>query len=74
MTLFIKKFISKRRPFKGDKKEWPRSKKVCYNYGKSGHFIAQCLYEKQEEDNEKKKKLNKGYKKDKKFTKKKLYG
>jgi hypothetical protein len=38
------------------------------------HFIAQCLYEKQEEDNEKKKKLNKGYKKDKKFTKKKLYG
>jgi hypothetical protein len=47
---------------------------VCYNYGKSGHFIAQCLYEKQEEDNEKKKKLNKGYKKDKKFTKKKLYG
>jgi methionyl-tRNA synthetase len=42
-TLFIKKFnkyMSKRRPFKGDKKERTRSKKVCYNCGKSGHFIA----------------------------------
>jgi hypothetical protein len=77
MTLFIKKFnkyISKRRPFKGDKKERPRSKRVCYNCGKNGHFIAQCPYEKKEEDNEKKKKLDKGYKKDKKFTKKKSYG
>jgi hypothetical protein len=77
MTLFIKKFnkyISKRRPFKGDKKERPRSKRVCYNCGKNGHFITQCPYEKKEEDNEKKKKLDKGYKKDKKFTKKKSYG
>jgi hypothetical protein len=76
MAVFIKKlnkFIHKRRPFKGDKKERPRSKRVCYNCGKNGHFIAQCPYEKKEEDNEKKKKFDKGYKKDKKFTKKKPY-
>jgi hypothetical protein len=77
MALFIqklKKFISKRRPFKGDKKERPRSNRVCYNFGKNGHFIAQCPYEKREEDNEKKKKFDKSYKKDKKFTKMKPYG
>jgi hypothetical protein len=74
MALFIKKFISKRRSFKGDRKERPKSKRVSYNCGKSGHFIAQCPYEKKEEENEKKKKLDKGYKKDKKFRKKKSYG
>jgi predicted amidophosphoribosyltransferase len=77
MALFIKKFnkyISKRRPFMGDKKERSRSKMVCYNCGKNRHFIAQCPYEKKEVDHEKKKKLDKGYKKDKKFTKKKPYG
>jgi hypothetical protein len=26
---------------------------VCYNCGKNGHFIAQCPYERKEEDNEK---------------------
>jgi hypothetical protein len=44
MTLFIKKFnkfISKRRPFKEDWKEKAISKKVCYNCGKSEHFITQ---------------------------------
>jgi hypothetical protein len=59
MTLFIKKFnkyISKRRPFKGDKKEKTRSKRVCYNYGKNEHFITQCLYERKDGDNDKKKK------------------
>jgi hypothetical protein len=77
MVLFIKKFnkfISKRRPFKGDRKEKPRSKRACYNCGKSGHFIAQCPYERKEEDNDKKKKFDKSYKKDKKFMKKKPYG
>jgi hypothetical protein len=77
MTLFIKKFnkfISKRRPFKGDRKEKTMSKKVCYNYGKNGHFIAQCPYERKDEDNDKKRKIDKSYKKDKKITKKKLYG
>jgi hypothetical protein len=76
MALFIKKFnkfISKRRPFRGDKKEKPRSKRVCYNCGKSGHFIAQCPYERKDEDNNKKKKFDKGYTKDKKFTQKKPY-
>jgi hypothetical protein len=60
MALFIKKFnkyISKRRYFKGDKKEKTRSKRVCYNCGKSGHFIAQCQHERKDEDNEKKKEI-----------------
>jgi hypothetical protein len=68
MTLFIKKFnkfINKRRPYKGERKEKSRSKRVCYNCGKNVHFITQCSYERKEEDNGKKKKLDKGYKKDK---------
>jgi hypothetical protein len=43
MTLFIKKFnkfVKKRRPYKGERKEKPRSKRVCYNCGKNEHFIA----------------------------------
>jgi hypothetical protein len=77
MTLFIKKFkkyISKRRHFKGDKKEKIRTKRVCYNCGKNGHFIAQCPYERKDVNNDKKKKKDKSNKKDKKFTKKKPYG
>jgi hypothetical protein len=77
MALFIKKFnkfISKRRPFMGDRKEKTISKRLCYNYGKNGYFIAQCPYERKEEDNDKKKKFHKSYKKDKKFIKKKPYG
>jgi hypothetical protein len=38
MDLFIKKFnnfINKRKPFKGDRKEKTRLKRVCYNCGKS---------------------------------------
>jgi hypothetical protein len=71
MTLFIKKFnkfIKKRRAYKGESKEKLRSKKMCYNYSKNGHFIAQCPYERKEEDNDKRKKFDKGYKKDKKYT------
>jgi hypothetical protein len=77
MALFIKKFnkfINKRRPYKGEKKEKRMSKRVCYNYGKNEDFIAQCPYERKEEDNDKIKKFDKGYKKDKKYTKKKPYG
>jgi hypothetical protein len=51
MTLFIKKFnkfIKRRRPYKGERKEKARSKRVCYNYGKNEHFIAQCPYERKE--------------------------
>jgi hypothetical protein len=47
---------------------------VCYNYGKNGHFIAQCPYERKKEDNDKRNKFDKGYKKGKKYTKKKPYG
>jgi hypothetical protein len=68
MALFIKKFnkcISKRRPFKGDKKEKTRSKRVHYNCGNNGYFITQCPYERKEEDNDKKKKKDKSYQKDK---------
>jgi hypothetical protein len=77
MTIFIKKFnkcMSKRRPLKGDKKERTRSKRVCYNCSKNGHFIAQCPYESKEEDDDKKKKKDKSYNKDNKFFKKKSYG
>jgi uncharacterized FlaG/YvyC family protein len=48
VALFIKKFnkfIKKIRPYKGEMKEKSRSKRVCYNYGKNEHFIAQCPYE-----------------------------
>jgi hypothetical protein len=77
MDLFINKFnkfIKNRRPYKGERKEKPKSKRVCYNYDKNRHFIAQCPYERYEEDNDKRKKFDKGYKKDKKYTKNKLYG
>jgi hypothetical protein len=77
MALFIKKFnkfIKKRRPYKGERKEKPRSKRVCYNCGKIGHFIAQCPYERKEKHNDKRKKFDKDYKKDKKYSKKKPYG
>jgi hypothetical protein len=47
---------------------------VCYNYDKNMHFIAQCPYERKKEDNYKRKKFDKSYKKDKKYTKKKSYG
>jgi hypothetical protein len=76
MTRFIKKFnkfISKRRHFKGNRKEKTRSKRVCYNCGKNEHFIAQCPYERKDEDNDKKKMIDKSYKNDKKFTKKEPY-
>jgi hypothetical protein len=68
VALFIKKFdkfTKKRRPYKGERKEKSRSKRVCYNCSKNGHFIAQCLYERKEEDNNKRKMFDTGYKKDK---------
>jgi hypothetical protein len=77
MTLFIKKFnkfIKKRIPYKGERKEKLMSKRVCYNYGKNEQFNAQCPYEMKKEDNDNRKKFDKGYKKDKKYTKKKPYG
>jgi hypothetical protein len=61
VALFIKKinkFIKKRRPYKGERKEKPRLKRVCCNYGKNENFIAQCPYERKEEDNNKRKKFD----------------
>jgi hypothetical protein len=55
-------------------KEKSKSKRVYYNCGKNEHFIAQCPYERKEEGNDKRKKFNKGYKKDKKYNKNKSYG
>jgi hypothetical protein len=66
MTLFIKKFnkyIKIRRPYKGDRKEKSKSNRVCYNCHKNSHFIAQCSYERREEDNDKKKSLTKATRK-----------
>jgi hypothetical protein len=59
MKMKFNKFIKKRRPYKGERKEEPRSKRVCYNCGKNGHFIVQCPYERKEEGNEKRKKFDK---------------
>jgi hypothetical protein len=75
VTLFIKKFnkyMSNRRSFKRGKKERTRSKRVCYNCGKSGYFIAQYPYERREEDDDKKKKMEKSYMKNNKFLKRRL--
>jgi hypothetical protein len=65
---------SRREDFTREKGKRSKIKDVCYNCGKNEHFIAQCSYERKEEDNDKRKKFNKGYKKDKKYTKKKPYG
>jgi hypothetical protein len=43
VALFIKKFnkfIKKKMPYKGERKEKPMSKRMCYNYDKNQHFIA----------------------------------
>jgi hypothetical protein len=61
MALFIIRFfkvMGKQKFFKGDKKGKYKSKakRACYNYGKYGHYIANCPYEHREEDDDKKKK------------------
>jgi hypothetical protein len=70
--------MAKRRALKENKGEKPRSrsKRVCYNCGKNGHFIAQCPYERREEGENNNKKKDKIYTKDKKdkYYKKKSYG
>jgi hypothetical protein len=66
MTLIIKSFrqILKQRRGKDYK---PRSKRVCYRCGKSGHFIAKCPYssesDRDEDKNGKKKEKKRFYKK-----------
>jgi hypothetical protein len=59
MALIIKSFqqILKQRKGKDYK---PRSKRVCYKCGKSGHFIAKCSYTCDRDDDKKgKKKMDK---------------
>jgi hypothetical protein len=68
MTLIIKSFhqILKQRKGKDYK---PRSKRVCYMCGKSGHFIAKCLYT-SDSDRDDDKKGNKKMEKKKSYKKK----
>jgi hypothetical protein len=80
MALFIRRFskmMVKQKFFKEDKKDKFKSmtKRACYNYGKYDHYIANCPYERREEDDdkEKEKKKEKSYKKDKHYNKK-TYG
>lgn len=50
MTLFIKSFKQIMRVQKDKGKYYkPQSKKNCYNYGKSGHFIVNCQGRKERE-------------------------
>jgi hypothetical protein len=65
MALFTKKFkkyMKKTKLSKGDKKFKSVTKRTCYNCGKHGHFIANCPFERTDNDDDKKK--NKPYKKD----------
>jgi hypothetical protein len=79
MALFIRRFsklMSKQKLFKGNKKDKFKSKtkRACYNFGKYGHYIAKCPYERREKDDDKrKKKKEKSYKKYMHY-KKKAYG
>jgi hypothetical protein len=78
MTLFMKKFkkyIKKKKLKKGDKKLKTTIKRTYYNYGKHGHFIANCPFERRNNSDDKKKykpyKKDKGYKGSNKLYKKK---
>jgi hypothetical protein len=57
MFLIIKSFRQIFKQRKGNDYK-PRSKRVCYRCGKSGHFIAKCLYtsDSDKDDNKKRKK------------------
>jgi hypothetical protein len=60
MALFMKKFkkyMNKKKFSKGDKKFNKKSttKRICYNYGKHGHFIANYPFEHRGDDDDKKK-------------------
>jgi hypothetical protein len=73
MALFIRRFskmMNKQKFFKGDKKDKlkTRTNRVCYNYGKYGHYIANCPHERRDEEDDKKKKEEENrYKKDKHY-------
>jgi hypothetical protein len=72
MALFMKKFkkcMNKKKFSNGDNKFNTKSttKRICYNYGKYGHFIANCPFERRDDDDDKKK--SKFYKKDNDYKK-----
>jgi hypothetical protein len=81
MTLFMRKFkkyMNKKKFSKGDKKFNTKSttKSICYNCDKHGHFIANCPFERRDDNDDKKSKF---YKKDKGYKRsdkpyKKSYG
>jgi hypothetical protein len=69
IALFIrrfKKFMTKEKIFKGDKKNKTRTmtKRMCYNCSKYDHFIVNYPYEHRSGDEERRKKKEKNYKKD----------
>jgi hypothetical protein len=73
----FKKYMKKKNFSRGDKKFKFTTKRTCYNFGKYGHFIADCPFERRDDDDDKKK--NKPYKKDKGYKRgekpyKKSYG
>jgi hypothetical protein len=68
MTLIIKSFWQILKQRKGKDYE-PRSKRVCYRCGKSGHFIAKCLNS-SDSDRDEDKKGNKKMEKKKYYKKK----
>jgi hypothetical protein len=69
MALIIKSFRQIHKQRKG--KEYnPRSKRVCYRCGKSGHYIAKCSYA-SDSDRDDDKKTNKKMEKKKYYNKKK---
>jgi hypothetical protein len=80
MALFMKKFkkyIKKNKFSKGDKKFKSTTKRTCYNCGRHDHFIANCPFQRWDDDDDKKK--SKHYKKDKGYKRsdkpyKKSYG
>jgi hypothetical protein len=83
MNLFMmkfKKYMNKKKFSNGDKKFNTKSttKRICYNCGKHGYFIANCPFDHRDDDDDKKKskfyKKNKCYKKSDKPYKKKSYG
>ncbi|XP_025791222.1 uncharacterized protein LOC112872339 [Panicum hallii] len=80
MALLMKNFnkLMRNRNYKGNKRyeSSKRTKRNCYNCGKSGHYIANCPYEKKEDKEEKRKdkKEKKYFTKDKKYFKKKQRG
>jgi hypothetical protein len=66
LALIIKSFRQILKQWRG-KDYKPRSKRVCYRCGKSGHFIAKCPYSRESDRDEDKK----GKKEKKRYYKKK---